>query len=146
MAIFFGVVILILVLVFGVNSIMQSYASAQQAQAVVETAQAAQMATFANVVVIVVMALVLLLILAGIVYLVIRLNSKPRQDRRSQIQPERGQNRLDAGREYGRQLRQIQAENETKQSLGEPSTNEALLVIADDDQVDAFINSLFKDW
>lgn len=142
MAIFFGVVVLILALVFGVASVMQSYASAQQAQAVVETAQAAQMATFANVVVIVVMALVLVLILAGIVYLVIKINRRPQprvEDRR--------RDPLEAGRRYGRQLKQLQAENEAKQSrLVEPSASEALLVVADDDQVDELISALLKDW
>jgi uncharacterized protein HemY len=140
MAIFFGVVVLILVVVFGVASVMQSYASAQQAQAVVETAQVAQMATFANVVVIVVMALVLVLILAGIVYLVIKLNRRPR------VQPDRRQNRLEAGRQYGRQLKQLQAENEpTQLRLGDPSASDSLLV-ADDEQVDKYLDMLFQDW
>lgn len=139
MAIFFGVVVLIIALVFGVSSVMQSYASAQQAQAVVETAQVAQMATFANVVVIVVMALVLVLILVGIVYLVIRLNAKPKQDRR--------QNRLEAGRRYGRQLRQIHVENDTKRLGRSAESMESLpLVIADDDQVDELISTLLQDW
>lgn len=142
MAIFFGVVVLILALVFGAASVMQSYASAQQAQAVVETAQAAQMATFANVVVIVVMALVLVLILVGIVYLVIRLNRRPQQP-----VEDRRQNRLEAARFYGRQLRQLQADNKLAPLLLEaPSTEESALVFADETQVEEYLSDLLKDW
>lgn len=137
MIIFLVIAVVVLGLLFGVSSIMQSYASAQQAQAIEETAKAAQMATFANVVVIVVMALVLLLILAGIVYLVIKLNRRP------QIQPDRRIDRLEAGRRYGRELKEINARNDTNQSLSSP--HESSLVVADDEQVEEFINRLFQD-
>lgn len=134
------IALVLVVLVFGVSSVMQSYASARQAEAVIETAQATQMATFANVVVIVVMALVLVLILVGIVYLVIRINSKTVQDRSSK--------RLEAGRQLGAQLRPHLARINAKQlaSFEEPSSVESLLVVADDDQVEDYLATLFKDW
>ncbi len=139
MVIVLVIALVLVVLVFGVSSAMQSYASAQQAEAVIETAQATQMATFANVVVIVVMALVLVLILAGIVYLVIRLSSKTKPDGR--------QDRLEAGRQHGAQLRQILARIDAKQSLLEDSSSEEFpLVIADDEEVDEYLSTFFKDW
>jgi NADH:ubiquinone oxidoreductase subunit 3 (subunit A) len=138
MAIFFGVVVGILVVVFGVASIMQSYASAQQARAVVETAQVAQMATAANVIVIAVMALVLVLILAGIVYLALKLTRRPQQlaDRR--------QNRLEAGRRYGKYIKQLREEKEAL-SLPQSQPTDEILVIADDDQVQDYLNTLFDE-
>jgi hypothetical protein len=69
---FFIIALVLIVVVFGVSSALQSYASAQQAQATIETAKAAQMATFGNVFVIVVSALLLLAVLGLIVYLVLQ--------------------------------------------------------------------------
>ena len=48
--IIFVVCLLLVVIVFGVASGMQSYASAQQAQAVIETAQVAQVSAWGNLI------------------------------------------------------------------------------------------------
>jgi len=68
MIIAFVIALIVVVLVFGVASVMQSYASAQQAQATIETAKAAQMATTGTVLVIVLLSLILLAIIALVVY------------------------------------------------------------------------------
>lgn len=131
------IALVVVVLVFGVSSGMQSYASAQQARAVVETAQVAQMATVANVLVIFVMALVLVLILAGIVYLLLKLNRKP----------ERQEDRLEVGRQHGAHLKQLLARIDAKQSkMKEPAADESVLVIADEEEVGEYLGTLFKDW
>ena len=46
----FVIVLLVIVVIFGVASGMQSYASAQQAQAVIETAKAAQVSAWGNLI------------------------------------------------------------------------------------------------
>lgn len=133
MVIFFGVVILVIALVFGIASIMQSYASAQQAQAVVETAQVAQMATAANVIVIAVMALVLVLILAGIVYLAIKLTRRPQ----SYPAVDRRKNHLERARRHGVYL--LETKKETPTLPQEPAD----LVVADDEMIDDYLSTLF---
>jgi Na+/H+ antiporter NhaC len=50
MIVAFVIVLLLIIIIFGVDSMMQSYASAQQAQAVIETAKAAQVSAWGNVV------------------------------------------------------------------------------------------------
>ncbi len=75
MIIFLIAVLLVIVLVFGISSMMQSYASAQQAQATIETAKALQVATFGNVLVIVLVTLIVLAIIALAIYLVTRKTS-----------------------------------------------------------------------
>ncbi len=139
-----GILIAALVLIaalFGISSIMQSYASAQQAKAVIETAKTAQMVSFANVVVIVVLAL----ILAGVVYLLFRVIKARASSRRI----DRRVNRLEAGRRYGAELREYLAEIEAdrvrlKENPSEES--ESGLRIADDAEVDDFLETFLKDW
>jgi flagellar basal body-associated protein FliL len=46
----FVIALLLIVVIFGVSSGMQSYASAQQAQAVIETAKAAQVSAWGNLI------------------------------------------------------------------------------------------------
>ena len=78
MQIFFFIALVIVVLLFGLSSMSQSYAAAQQAQAVIETAHAAQIASAGNVVVIVTLA-VLLLVAAGVIaYLLTRTRPQPK--------------------------------------------------------------------
>ncbi len=134
MTIFLVIVIVVLALAFFVSSAMQSYATAQQAQAVIETAKVAQTATIANVFTIIILSLVLLLIFAGIVYLVIKLNRKPRQP------VERRKDRLEAARRYGAQLQVL------KSNMAEIPDDQADFVVADDEQVEAYVDSLFEDW
>jgi len=78
MIIAFVIALIVVVLVFGGASVMQSYASAQQAQATIETAKAAQMATTGTVLVIVLLSLILLAIIALVVYSV-RIRSANRE-------------------------------------------------------------------
>lgn len=68
--------LLIILALFGLASISQSYASAQQAQAAIEASRAAQIASAGNLVTILVMALVVVTILIAVVviaYLIYRL-------------------------------------------------------------------------
>lgn len=72
MAIFFAIVLLVVVLVFGVSSIMQSNAATKQAEAVIETAQAAKIASvtsmISTVITLIVVVLVVLFAAAFFIY------------------------------------------------------------------------------
>ena len=59
-------ILLIIVVIFGVSSGMQSYATAQQAQAQIETAKVAQVSAWGNLITILMMALLIVLTLAVI--------------------------------------------------------------------------------
>jgi hypothetical protein len=72
MIIIFVVVLFLIVIMFGVSSMMQSYSSAQQAHATIEVANATQMAVFGNVVVIMLVAIFLLAILVLVGYVITR--------------------------------------------------------------------------
>lgn len=72
MIILLVIALIVIVLAFGISSAMQSYASAQQAQAVIETSKVAQMATFGNILVIVLVAVVLLAGMGLICYAILR--------------------------------------------------------------------------
>lgn len=135
---FLLIALVIAVLVFGVSSFMQSYASAQQAKAVVETAQVAQMATLANLLVIVVMALVIVLVLAGLLYVAIKINKRSA----SSGTTDRRVDRLEAGRRYGRQLAQVQQDLDAR----EDEESADMYVVADDVEVDSFLSNFFEDW
>lgn len=74
-------ILLIIVLVFGIASGMQSYASAKQAQATIEVAQAAQVNAWGNLVVIVMTALVILCVMAVIIWLMWRLTANGHQQK-----------------------------------------------------------------
>ena len=65
----FALLLFIIVLLFGLSSISQSYTSAQQAQAAIEASRTAQIASVGNLVVIVTLAIVLLVAIAVIAYL-----------------------------------------------------------------------------
>ncbi len=79
------ILLLILALLFGLSSISQSYAAAQQAQAVIETARAAQIASAGNLVIIVTLALLLVAAIGVIGYLLV-VRSRP-QSTLGQWQP-----------------------------------------------------------
>ena len=75
----FALVMLIVVLLFGLSSISQSYASAKQAQAAIEASRAAQIASAGNLVTV---ALVIVAVLAAVVviaWLLLRTKSQPRR-------------------------------------------------------------------
>ncbi len=65
-------ILLIVILVFGIAASMQSYATAQQAQAQIEVAKAAQVNAWGNLIVILVLALVILAALAMILWVLYR--------------------------------------------------------------------------
>lgn len=76
------VLLLIALIVFGITSSAQSYATAQQAQAQIEVAQVAQINAWGNLVVIlaiVVIVVVILALIAAFVYLRIRLGTIKKQ-------------------------------------------------------------------
>lgn len=64
--------LLLIVLVFGVSSGMQSYASAKQAQATIEVAQVAQVNAWGNLIVILLLTLVIVCVLALVVWMVVK--------------------------------------------------------------------------
>lgn len=64
----FATLLIIVIVVWGLASISQSYATAKQAQATIETARAAQVASTGNLVMILVTALVILVSLALICF------------------------------------------------------------------------------
>jgi len=65
-------ILLLVVMIFGVVSGMQSFATAKQAQATIEVAQVAQVNAWGNLIVILVMALLIMAVLAIIVWMVYR--------------------------------------------------------------------------
>lgn len=71
MYIFIAVLLLILA-IFGVAGMMDSYATAKQAQATIEVAQVAQVNAWGNLIVILLLALVILCVAGVIVWMVIR--------------------------------------------------------------------------
>jgi uncharacterized membrane protein YhaH (DUF805 family) len=66
------IALLIIVIIFGISSGMQSYATAQQAQAQIELAQVAQVNAWGNLVTILTLALVIVAILAVVMLVVLR--------------------------------------------------------------------------
>lgn len=72
MIIFVVIALIVVVVIFGISSGMQSYATAQQAQATIETARAAQMATFGNLLMILSILIVVLIVGGVLVYAMIR--------------------------------------------------------------------------
>lgn len=83
MQILLVIAILIVVLLFGLSSISQSYASAKQAQAAIEASRAAQIASTGNLVTLVTVALVILVALAAVVlvsWLYLRAKAQPKRN------------------------------------------------------------------
>lgn len=78
----FALLLLLLALLFGLSSISQSYASAQQAQAAIEASRTAQIASTGNLVVVVMAALVIVAFLAAMVlvaWLLLRAKAQPKR-------------------------------------------------------------------
>ena len=65
-------VLLLIVIISGVSSGMQSYATAQQAQAQIEVARVAQVNAWGNLIIILVLVLLIVLAIAGIAWLYLR--------------------------------------------------------------------------
>ena len=86
------VVLLIILAIFGISSSMQSYATAQQAQAQIEVARVAQVNAWGNLVTILVLALVVAAILAALVIALIYF-SRTRQPKRRGASPVRAHGR-----------------------------------------------------
>jgi heme/copper-type cytochrome/quinol oxidase subunit 2 len=64
-----AVVLLIILIVFGCSSMMDSYADARQAQATIEVAQVAQTQAWTNLISVLVLSVLILLIVFGLVAL-----------------------------------------------------------------------------
>jgi|GEM_PF-6022518 len=77
MTYFFALVMLIVILLFGLSSISQSYATAKQAQAAIEASKTAQIASIGNLIVIAVVALVIVVLLAATIFTAWLLHAKP---------------------------------------------------------------------
>ena len=84
--------LLVIVIIFGVSSGMQSYATAQQAQAQIEVARVAQVNAWGNLVTILVLALVIVFVLA-VIAIALLYFSKGRQAKRSGQMPSRVQHK-----------------------------------------------------
>ena len=79
---FLVLLLFVIVFLFSLASVSQSYASAQQAQAAIEASRAAQIASTGNLVMIVTVALVIVAVLAAVVliaWLVLRAQSRPKR-------------------------------------------------------------------
>ncbi len=75
-------VLFVIVFLFSLASVSQSYATAQQAQAAIEASRAAQISSTGNLVTIVTVALVAIALLAAVVviaWLVLRAKSQPKR-------------------------------------------------------------------
>jgi ABC-type Fe3+ transport system permease subunit len=82
MTVIFVLILLVLALLFGLSSISQSYATAQQAQAAIEASKTAQIASVGNLVVIIMAALVIVVILAAVIFTAWLLHTKPLSTKR----------------------------------------------------------------
>ena len=79
---FLVALLFVIVFLFSLASVSQSYATAQQAQAAIEASRAAQIASTGNLVTIVTVALVAISLLAAVVliaWLVLRAKSQPKR-------------------------------------------------------------------
>ena len=85
-------ILLVIVIIFGVSSSMQSYATAQQAQAQIEVARVAQVNAWGNLVTILILALVIVFVLAVIAIALLYV-SRARQPKRSGAFPVRAQSK-----------------------------------------------------
>ena len=81
----FVLVSIVLALLFGLSSVSQSYATAQQAQAAIEASKSAQIASVGNLVVIAVVALVIVVLLAAVIFTAWLLHAKPQSTRRRDV-------------------------------------------------------------
>lgn len=79
MIIFLVISLLILALVFGVSSISQSYATAKQAQATIETARVAEIASISNLVIILLLVLLVTAIIGAVLYFALHSKSNSHQ-------------------------------------------------------------------
>ena len=82
MQILLVVILFLVVFLFSLSSVSQSYATAQQAQAAIEASRAAQIASTGNLVTIVTVALVIIAVLTAVVviaWLVLRARAKPKR-------------------------------------------------------------------
>ena len=79
MQILLVIALLIVVLLFGLSSISQSYASAKQAQAAIEASRAAQIASAGNLVLIAILVVLVLAALGATGYLLARVRQSPSQ-------------------------------------------------------------------
>jgi len=74
------IVLLIIVVISGVSSSAQSYATAQQAQAQIETAKVAQVSAWGNLITILTLTLVIifvLMLIAGVLWIIYKRRSQP---------------------------------------------------------------------
>lgn len=87
MIIFLVISLLILALIFGFSSISQSYATAKQAQATIETARAAEIANISNLVVVLLLVLLVIAIIGAVLYFALhsRANSPHRSSQSTQV-------------------------------------------------------------
>jgi hypothetical protein len=78
------VILMLVVLLFGVSSISQSYASAKQAQVAIEVSRTAQITSAGNLVTLVTVSLVIVAILTAVIliaWLLLRTKSQPQRQR-----------------------------------------------------------------
>lgn len=76
-------VLLLVIAIFGVASITDSYATAKQAQATIEVAQVAQVNAWGNLIVIMLVALVILCVAGVIVWIVVSRGQRENNDQRT---------------------------------------------------------------
>jgi flagellar basal body-associated protein FliL len=76
---FLVISLLVLALVFGVSSISQSYTTAKQAQATIETTRAAEIANISNLVVILLLVLLVIAIIGIALYFILHIKTSSQQ-------------------------------------------------------------------
>ena len=99
MTVFLVIAVLILALVFGFSSISQSYATAKQAQATIETARAAEIASTGNLIAIVLFALLVIVVIGVSLHFFLRFKNTSQQQSQKSTQShigEAGQASLDS--------------------------------------------------
>jgi heme/copper-type cytochrome/quinol oxidase subunit 2 len=77
--VFLVISLLILALVFGLSSASQSYATAKQAQATIETARAAEIASTGNLIAILLFALLMIVVIGVSLYFILRFKTTSQQ-------------------------------------------------------------------
>lgn len=86
MIVFLVIALLILALVFGFSSISQSYATAKQAQATIETARAAEIASTGNLIAILLFALLVIAIIGVSLHFFLRFKTTSQQNSQKSTQ------------------------------------------------------------
>jgi phosphatidylglycerophosphate synthase len=100
-------ILLLVVIIFGISSTSQSYATAQQAKAQIETAQLGQINAWGNLITILTMALIILVVLAILVFAVYWFFIRSKARAQARVAPSRVQGAAQPSFDTGSAINQL---------------------------------------